>query len=150
MAQWSFPKHAPASADVLFYTDIQRGAVEKNRILLGSRKGCIIFVSARGPHKMVSRAPLCPPLVQAKSTFVVLHVVNAKQDAVVTDMQQLYFLVYFDVRLHVKPWWGKKHTKFTNCAIAGRNERLYEPHKTNADATWTTWMKTMHKRLSRN
>ena len=31
MAQRFSPKHTPASADVLFFTDIQRGAVEKRK-----------------------------------------------------------------------------------------------------------------------
>ena len=71
MAQWFSPNDAPASADVLFFTDIELGAVEKrkNRLWLDSRKECNVFVSAREPHRMVSRvacglrASLCPPLV---------------------------------------------------------------------------------------
>ena len=35
------PKYAPASADVLLFIDIQRRAVEKNRLRLDSRSECI-------------------------------------------------------------------------------------------------------------
>ena len=58
MAQWFSPKHTPASADVLFFTDIQRGAVEKRKkIVFGlthTRSVCF---------RKCPRAVLCPPLL---------------------------------------------------------------------------------------
>ena len=49
-------KKVYTSADILFFTDIQHGAKKKG-------VGVYISVSARGPHKMVSRAAVCPPLL---------------------------------------------------------------------------------------
>ena len=50
-----------AAADVFFFTDIQHGAKQKKVFdLIHGRSS---FVSAHGPHEMVARVALCPPLL---------------------------------------------------------------------------------------
>ena len=53
MAQWSPPISAPASADVLFFTDIQRRAVKKRKDCLwrDSRKECVFSLVPVGRIK---------------------------------------------------------------------------------------------------
>ena len=52
-----------AYANALFFTDIQHGAKQKKSSSAWFTIGVHISVSAHGPHKMVSRAALCPPLL---------------------------------------------------------------------------------------
>ena len=52
-----------AVADVLFFTDIQRGAKQKEKKVFGLIHERSSSASAHEPHKVVARAALCPPLV---------------------------------------------------------------------------------------